>query len=202
MSEENNQSFEPRTYEERVLAKRAKAKAKDPHEVANASLNLNSMMDMMTVILFFLLFNIGADPLLIKQTDDLRLPVSMSPVPSEVSLKIIVSRDRIVVDDRVVVNLNEGEIDESDLPGRESRIVPELQRVVEEALETQARISAQLNRENRAIGTMIVDGRTPFSTVTRVMSSAQAGGVADLRFATQRLGARESYGGEGILRVP
>lgn len=201
MSEEN-EVFETRSYEERALAKRAKLKKSKGGGDSGPSLNINSMMDMMVIILCFLLFNVGADPLAIKQTDDLRLPVSMNPSNPEATLTILVSRNTVVVDDRIVLNLKEGIIDESDLPGRDARIVPELQRVVEEAMEAQSRFNAQLNRENRAVATLIVDGRTPFSTVSRVLSSAQAGGVADLRFATQRLGARESYGGEGLSRVP
>lgn len=201
MSEEN-EIFEPLSYEERALAKRAKEKKARGGGDAGPSLNINSMMDMMVIILCFLLFNVGADPLAIKQTDDLRLPVSMNPSNPEATLTIMISQNRVVVDDRVVLNLNEGKIDEADLPGRDARIVPELQRVVEEAMEAQARFNAQLNRENRAVATMIVDGRTPFQTISRVLSSAQAGGVADLRFATQRMNAKESYGGEGLARVP
>lgn len=201
MSEEN-EVFETLSYEERALAKRAKLKKAKGLDEPGSSLNINSMMDMMTVILCFLLFNVGADPLAIKQSDDLRLPVSMIPLNPEITLTILVSQSRIIVDDRMVLSLDEGQINESDLPGRDARIVPELQRIVEEAMETQARVSAQLNRENRPAATLIIDGRTPFSTVSRVLSSAQAGGVSDLRIATQRLGARESYGGEGIRRVP
>lgn len=199
---EQEQAFETLSYEERALAKRAKERrAKAPKEAEN-SLNINSMMDMMVIILCFLLFNVGADPLQIKQTDDLRLPVSMSPSPPEAHMSILVSQKQVVVDDRIVLQLDEGEIDESDLPGRDARIVPELQRIVEEALESQSRFNAQLNREDRKIATLVVDGRVPFQTISRVMSSAQAGGAADLRFAVQRFGAGETYGGEGIQRVP
>lgn len=197
MSEEH-QVFETLTYEERALAAKAKAKKGKGGGDSGPALNINSMMDMMVIILCFLLFNVGADPLAITQSDDLRLPITMNPINPEATLTITVSRSLVVVDDRVVLQLDEGKISEADLPGRDARIVPELQRVVEEAMEAQARFNAQLNRENRAVATLIVDGRTPFSTINRVLSSAQAGGVSDLRFATQRLGPRESYGGAGL----
>lgn len=201
MSEQDN-NFETLSYEERALARRAKAKRRKGGEDAKGALNINSMMDMMVIILAFLLFNVGADPMKVKQTDDLRLPVSMSPMAPEAHLSILVSQKQVVVDDRIVLQLNEGEIDASDLPGRDARIVPELQRVIEEAMEAQARFNAQLNRENQKVATLVVDGRIPFQTVSRVMSSAQAGGAADLRFAVQRFGPGETYGGEGIDRVP
>lgn len=199
---QSEEQFEVLTYEERELARIAAEKKRQEPEKSGEALNINSMMDMMTIILCFLLFNVGADPLNIKQNDDLRLPVSMSPYNPEATLSILVSQKQVVVDDRVVLELQEGDINDADLPGRNAMIVPELQGVLEQAVEKQSRINAQLGRESKSVATLIVDGRIPFKTVSRVMSSAQAGGVADLRFAVQRFGAENTYAGEGTTRVP
>lgn len=193
MSADNNQKH-ALTYEERWHLKNSKKtgrSAEDPPAVS-----LNSLLDMMSIVLMVMIFNVGADPLNVKESDDLRIPVTISPLRPEASMTITVTKRQVLVDDRVVITLDNGKVNESDLPGRDSRIVPEIQRVVEEALERQARINAQLGRDNPKTATMIVDGDSPFETVSRVMTSAQAAGLANLRFATKRMGPRSAYGNE------
>ena len=193
MSADNNPA--PKlTYEERWHLKNSKKAGPDEEGLPNV--NLNSLLDMMSIVLMVMIFNIGADPLNVKENDDLRLPVTIAPVRPEASMTITVSKKQILVDDQVVLSLDDGRINEADLPGRDARIVPELQRVVEEALDRQSRINAQLGRDNPSVATLIVDAESPFETVSRVMSSAQAGGLANLRFATKRMGPRAAYGND------
>lgn len=193
MSADTNQR-PPLTYEERWHLKNSK---KSPRTAGDPpAVSLNSLLDMMSIVLMVMIFNVGADPLNVKETDDLRIPVTISPVRPEASMTITVTKRQVLVDDRVVLTLDDGKINESDLPGRDARIVPEIQRVVEEALDRQGRINAQLGRDNPKVATLIVDGDSPFETVSRVMTSAQAAGLANLRFATKRLGPRGAYGNE------
>lgn len=179
------------TYDERWHMKNAKASARELR--TPPTLSLNSLLDMMSIVLMVMVFQTGSDPLNVKESDDLRMPISIYPLRPEASMTITVTKRQVIVDDRVVLTLDNGKVNDADLPGRDARIVPELQRVVEEALERQTRINAQLGRENPRIATLIVDADSPFETISRVMTSAQAAGLSNLRFATKRMGPAGTY---------
>src|SRR5512140_2731700 len=74
-------------------------------------LNITAMLDIMTIILVFLLKNLGESSASIPQSDDLRLPTSVVKTqPSDEGVVVTVSKSQILVgDDRVVT-----------LPNRES----------------------------------------------------------------------------------
>ncbi len=69
----------------------------------DSSLNITSMMDMMTIILIFLLKNYSSDPATLTNVDNLVLPNSMSKKPpKEVHIQIAVTDEMILVNDQPV----------------------------------------------------------------------------------------------------
>lgn len=194
MSDTQNEQ-DLRSYEERMLEERAKSKRSSRRGKGDdgPSLNINSMMDIMVIILCFLLFSVGADPLNIKQSDDLRLPQTISQIAPEATLTITVSRTYVLVDDRQVLSLNDGEIDPQDLVSAQSMQIPELQREIEESLTRQVEQQQRLGREPNPVATLVVHNATPFETIARVMASANQGGVQNFRFAVIRRGLSEAY---------
>lgn len=70
----------------------------------DASLNITSMMDMMTIILVFLLKSFSADGQILTNADNLVLPNSVSKKkPQDVNLQVAVTNDMILVDNQPVV---------------------------------------------------------------------------------------------------
>lgn len=194
MSDTQNEQ-DQRSYEERMLEERAKSKRSSRRGKGDdgPSLNINSMMDIMVIILCFLLFSVGADPLNITQSDDLRLPQTISQIAPEATLTLTISRTYVLVDDRQVLSLNDGEVDPQDLVSQQSMQIPELQREIEDSLTRQIEQQAQLGREPNPVATLIVHNATPFETIARVMASANQGGVQNFRFAVIRRGMSETF---------
>ncbi len=74
---------------------------------------INSLMDAFTIILCFLLKSFGADPVQIRESDELKLPRSTSEDPLVDAVVIGISSRSIQVDDQKVVDLRNGVVDES-----------------------------------------------------------------------------------------
>jgi biopolymer transport protein ExbD len=74
-------------------------------------LNITAMLDIMTIILVFLLKNLGESSASIPQSDDLRIPASvLRTQPTQEGVKVTISKTQILVGDNQVVKL----------PGRQS----------------------------------------------------------------------------------
>ncbi|RMD95083.1 MAG: biopolymer transporter ExbD [Calditrichaeota bacterium] len=70
-----------------------------------AKLNLNSMMDMFTIILLFLLKTYSTEGQLISPSHQLTLPKSTIEQPPEVGLDLVVSKKLIMVNDQPVAKV-------------------------------------------------------------------------------------------------
>jgi biopolymer transport protein ExbD len=90
-----------------------KAIRRNAHEPEINFLNITAMLDIMTIVLVFLLKNMGESSAAIPQNDDLRLPKSViRAAPSQEGVVVTVSKSQILVGDNKVLNL----------PGRESLV--------------------------------------------------------------------------------
>ncbi|MFQ5602143.1 MAG: ExbD/TolR family protein [bacterium] len=68
-----------------------------------AKLNLTSMMDMFTIILVFLLKTYATEGQLIQPSESLTLPKSTIQNPPETALDLVVSKDVILLNSKVVL---------------------------------------------------------------------------------------------------
>ena len=174
------------TDEEQILAARLKAKRRAKGgrgEADDASLNINSMMDMMFIILVFLIKSVGEEPIPIKENDDLRLPFSSTELNPEDMMTLTVTKQSVMVLDEAVIPLVDGILDPQYLQSSESAIIPELQQQIEETMserEEWARFSGQ---EFQAVVTIIADSQTPYRTLTQVMITSAAAGIQNFKFA-------------------
>ncbi len=173
--------------EDKILADRKKAarrnKGKAHRESDEPSLNINSMMDMMVIILVFLLKSYGAEPIQVNQSDDLRLPFSTSEIAPEDMLIISITKKWVMVEDEQVIPINEGQIDASALQSAESAIIPELQQRIEETVQEQEEWARLAQRDFERVVTIIVDQEAPYRILTQVMITASAAGVQNFKFA-------------------
>lgn len=172
------------TDEEKILRGRRKARGrKGRDDGAETALNINSLMDMMVIILVFLIMSIGSQPLSINQGDDLRLPYSTSEIQPEDMLTVTVTKNAILVGDEQVVPLQNGQIDPNYLQSDESALVPELKSKVEELLAARLRLGQQIGEDFEKVATLICDKDTPFRLIGHVLVSAGQGGIQNFRFA-------------------
>jgi biopolymer transport protein ExbD len=183
MSEQNEQVMSD---EEKILLERAKAKRRSRGRrdgETEGGLNINSMMDMMVIIIVFLIKSVGSEPIQINQNDDLRLPNSTSTLAPEDMMVMSITKQWVMVEDESVIPINDGQIDPSALQSATSAVIPELQSRIEEQLNEQEQWARIAGREFEKMVTIISDSQTPYRVLTQVMITAAAAGVTNFKFA-------------------
>jgi len=152
--------------EDALRKKRKRRPMEDP-----GSLSINSLMDIMTILLVFLLKSYSADPVELKQAPDLKPPFSTALLKPEASSTLTVTLNSIMVDDKAVLRLEQGVVDEADLSGG-YKIDPLFQ-ALQEAVDHQKRVASfNSSVEFTGVITIISDRHVPFSLLSQVMYTA------------------------------
>ena len=81
------------------------SKSKKNLKEEEGSLNMNSMMDMMTIILLFLLKSFSTEGALITPSEQLRLPVSQQGEKPKKELTVSIAKNSLMVNDAVVMDV-------------------------------------------------------------------------------------------------
>ncbi len=184
--ERKNYELIPENYEEEML-KRKKASKKSKGKISDSGdVNINSLMDILTILLVFLLKSYATDPINITPTADLELVRSTSLLQPEATVAVTVSKAAIVVDNRPVLVLKDGRVEASQKRGGEDGffIIP-LNRELVDAAERKRRL-ASVNPSVTFDGvcTIIMDGDTPYRLLTEIMYTAGQAEFQNFKFAT------------------
>jgi biopolymer transport protein ExbD len=139
-------------------------------------LNLNSMMDMMTIILLFLLKTFSTTGQIMTASEDLKLPYSASMETPKKELSISVTRHSLLVGNESIMNLEQ-------LPVTENLIRPlyaRLSQLAKEAQEDEVRFGKPFNHE------VIIqaDENTPFQVLVKVLYTCGQSEYNKLRLLT------------------
>lgn len=103
----------PRASKARFKAALRSSIRRNAHEPDINFLNITAMLDIMTIILVFLLKNLGESSASIPQSDDLTIPKSvLSTEPSQEGVRVTISKSQILVGENAVLQL----------PGRQSLV--------------------------------------------------------------------------------
>lgn len=141
-------------------------------------LNITAMLDIMTIILVFLLKNLGESSASIPQSDDLRLPTSsVKTQPSDEGVVVTVSKTQILVgDDRVLTLPNRESMAQTGVGARYKRSGPNDMYIVPlgEALKS-ARRTDKLIRQAKGLdpgsseAIIVADKTTPYRLLIEVL---------------------------------
>ena len=106
-------------------------------------LSINSLMDIMTILLVFLIKSYSSDPVTLKQTEDLKPPFSSSQLKPDPSTTMTLTLKGVLVDDEPAVQIatSDGQIAESDREGGGFLISPVFTKL-EAAVEHQKEIAS------------------------------------------------------------
>ena len=119
MADEEMSGFDP-SEEEWIKEQREnearRKKRNKKREEAGGSLNINSMMDIMVIILVFLLKSYGDEPMKVVG-EDLKAPSSMAQLDPEDMTTITISQRAILVDDKKAVSVDKGTVDKTEKKG-------------------------------------------------------------------------------------
>ena len=162
----------------------------------DTSLNINSMMDMMTIILVFLLKSYSATDVSVAPSDDLTLPFSSAQKAPEVAVNLVIEQNRILVDGAPVVSL-EQQTDEK--TGKATPAIPEgdmqgqtigdLYEVLYEKAEQAEALGARSNNPDLAFKGRIllqVDKEMPYSVLRSVMYTAGQAKFGEFKFVVYK----------------
>ena len=164
-------------------AKRAKREKKKRGGEEGGALNINSMMDIMVIILVFLLKQYGEDPLKV-QAEDLKVPSSYSQLRPEDTTTITISQKVILVDDKMATDVKNGAVDKSKKKGGEQALM--IQPLYEELLNAtkkKKREKELLSQKYEPMATIIADQTVPYRLVTEVMYTAGQAELNKFKFA-------------------
>ncbi len=187
-----------------------KERASTRRQDFNDALNINSLMDIMTILLVFLLVSITSDPWNVKQNQYMQLAQSTVERDPQDSLAILIDKRHIVVDEVETVPIacttaggrqcrttedyakigNRYFIDKAyKEDGAESSfLVTKLLKSLSDEMEFAKEVHADLGREEafKGITTIICDRDIPYRVIAEVVHTAGNAGIDQLRFAVMR----------------
>ncbi len=137
-------------------------------------LTMNSLMDIMTIILVFLLKSYATDPVQLKQSPDLKPPFSTAQIKPSESTVITVTLSDIVVDDlEGSVRLDgKGTVAAKHLTSSAFLIDP-LFATLNKVVDHQKRVyQRRKDKKFEGIVTIIADRNVPFKLLSQVMYTA------------------------------
>ncbi len=140
----------------------------------NTGLNLVSLMDIFTIILLFLLFNVSGEEEAITVPDIVRLPVSIASVKPVPVTTVYITGDSILVGDKKVADTQD--VMKSDEPGIGSLENELIMQMSQDELEAE-------KEGNRRKIIIMGDKMIPFTLLKKVMYTCSWAGYQTLSLA-------------------
>ena len=149
---------------------RSKRMARHHKRFSAGSLSLTSMMDIFTILVFFLLVNQGIEQQL-PASDAIKLPESLSEKLPEDALVVMVSKDDIIVQGRPVMTASAAEkIDDDLLPALKEEL----------ALQRQNRV---LGASDKNPALIMGDREIPYRLLKKIMYTLADAQYTDISLA-------------------
>lgn len=169
--------------EQRAREAKRKKREKKRRDDSGGSLNINSMMDIMVIILVFLLKSYGDEPLKVVG-EDIKAPMSMAQLNPEDMTTITIGRKAILVDDKKAVDIKSGAIDKAMKKGGENSLyITPLFESLNTAIKKKKREKQLLKQKYEPVATIIADQATPYRLITEVMFTAGQAELSKFKFA-------------------
>lgn len=156
------------------------SRAKKHDTQAKGELNMNSMMDMMTIILLFLLKSYSTQGALVSPAEGLQLPKSSRSQRPEKELIVAISQQNIMVNDIPVINIEDIDTDRMD-------IVP-LQVILEENATKKQELETLTGEEFTHEVIIEGDEKTPYDILSKVMYTCGRSKFYKMRLLTIQAG--------------
>jgi len=155
-----------------------KRAARGGRNTSSVDLNLVSLIDIFTILIFFLLINTGVADIL-PHSKSIKLPESTAEKLPRETVVIMVSQNDIIVEGRKVAAV-------SDVMNVESDLIPTLKTELD-LLASRQVIRAENEASKRAI-TIMGDKEIPYRLLRKVMVTCARADYTDVSFAVQKKG--------------
>lgn len=155
---------------EKKKAKRMKRKNAHDRPV---DVSINSLLDILSVILVFLMKSYSNSSINVKPSKELQIPFTKSIDPAAESTAVTVTMKHILVDDVPVMDLEEGgKVRQEDLAEEAMMLQPLFNKLLDEVEKRKKIMQKNTSVENKIDMTLICDRFVPFDLLTRVMYTA------------------------------
>ena len=164
---------------ESAKAKRIKRHLKRGKQTGK--LNLVSLMDIFTILVFFLMVNSSSDVQVLNQDNKIKLPVSNAEQMPEDAIALAVTEDDILVSGRPIVKVD-----------ALKRFNGEVEPALKAELDYQAkRASAEALASGLPI-TIVADRELPYELLKKIMSTCVDAGYVSISLAVNRQAEQEA----------
>lgn len=156
-------------------------------EMQEMSLNITSLMDILTIVLIFLIQSFSTQEHEVPPPADFLLPNSSAEIPIKLAVKVTISEKDVRVEDKVVVGLPGGKYRSRDLnrANHVADLLNELER--QKARIASGGTTTKPGEEDESEIVYLEAARgTPFDTVDKTLKTAAAAGFTKFRLAVNR----------------
>lgn len=181
------------TEELKRKAKKAKRKeARERDAQGNATVNMNSLMDIFVNVLIYLMMNYSTSPIDVTQSSERTLPKSTTKLPLKHTTTIGVTKRSILVNREKVCDVRDGRVDASlkkDKQASSYMILPLFEKLKEAA--TKRKKIAKLNKaiKFKGIVMIVADENMPFRLLSEIMYTAGQAEFGKFKFAVVKKGS-------------
>lgn len=142
-----------------------------------AKLNLVSLMDIFTILVFFLLINSGDNEIL-KVSKHIKLPDSVAETPPGLTVAVMLTESDVIVNGRPVATMDE--------VVSSNGVIPGLAQELDYLASKRTRLTAEEKVNGRAV-TILGDHMVPYEILKRVMMTCARSNYRDLSMAVTRV---------------
>jgi biopolymer transport protein ExbD len=167
---------------------RAKRMAKHHRRMGSASkLNLVSLMDIFTILVFFLLLN-SSDVEVLQNNEAIKLPESFSEQRPDTTLVMMVNNNDLILAGRSLAKVQ-------DLLARDEDEISELAEELKYQAGKSGPLSETEQEKGRAI-TIMGDANIPWALLEKIMQTCAANEYRDMSFAVSKVSAPDALSAE------
>ena len=138
------------------------------------ALNLVSLMDIFTILVFFLLVN-SSDVEVLPNAKDVALPESIAEAKARETVVVLVTNDQLLVQGQVVANI-------ADVMSSSSLVIPGLKAALENQAGRALRTGDAAREETREV-TIMGDKEIPYRLLKKVMATCTDANYGQLSLA-------------------
>ena len=143
----------------------------------SGGLNLVSLMDIFTILVFFLLVN-SSDVEVLPSARDVQLPESIAETKARETVVVLVTEDQLLVQGEVVAQV-------ADIMASDSLTIPGLRAALENQSERVLRDAENASDETREV-TIMGDREIPYRLLKRVMATCTEANYTQLSLAVMQ----------------
>lgn len=159
-------------------------KSKRKKHILDPNVNITALMDVLTVLLFFLIKSFSVSSAALRPPDGIRLPASLVQAPAKEAVTLSITKNEILANNKVVLKLNQGKFRTLDI-GKDDRTLIPLQNYLDTQMKKRNAIYAgagDLSFLPPAELLIQADRKLPFGVLKYLLHTAAVTGYSDYQF--------------------